>query len=93
MVNLESWENSLAGGQTMTKSQTQKTLTCRSCGTSLSKDDEWWSHTWNEEPDTETVEEAIDREDDGKEFRDWFQETIILCPNCHKEIMLVINDD
>jgi len=69
------------------------TLECFRCDTELSKDDEWWSHSWNEQPAKKTVEEKMERGDDGKEMRDWFNESIILCPGCHKLVAHLLQSD
>jgi len=68
----------------------KKTTQCRRCGCKIVViEDEWWSHRWNEEPSSENVEQALEKPD---EFRDWFQENTILCPDCHKTVIEVILD-
>ena len=63
-------------------------LLCYRCGGALdAQTDEWWSHSWREQPSRENVEKAIDAEDNGTEFRDWFQENFVFCPDCHKRLI------
>jgi hypothetical protein len=62
---------------------------CFVCGDDIHvREDEWWSHSWSEEPALETVEEAIDE----KDFRDWFRENKILCSDCHKQWIRYLQD-
>lgn len=72
------------------KTRTNQHLTdCRRCEKPIMRGDEWWAHRWEEKPNEETVEKAIEDPD----FRDWFQENIVLCSSCHKKVVEVIRDD
>lgn len=56
---------------------------CYRCGTTLDiQEDEWWQYQWQENPSKENVEKAID----DRDFRDWFQENHVLCPDCHEDV-------
>lgn len=62
---------------------------CYRCDTEIDvQEDEWWSHSWEENPSKENVEKKIE----NKEFRDWFRENKVLCPTCHKDIIRVFMD-
>lgn len=61
------------------------TTNCFGCHATIEvQKDEWWSHSWEENPAEETVDEAIEAGDD---FRDWFRKNIVLCPDCHKRLV------
>jgi len=63
-------------------------VNCRRCGVDINaQTDEWWSHRWDENPSEKNVEKALE----DREFRDWFSENIILCGDCHKRVVEVIN--
>lgn len=65
---------------------------CHACDTPIDvQTDEWWSHRWDEQPSRENVEAAIEAEDNGDEFRDWFNENYILCPDCHATVRDVVH--
>lgn len=67
---------------------------CYTCDRTIDvQQDEWWSHSWEEHPDSETVDEAIEAEDDGLEFRDWIKRNYILCPDCHARVRELIGVD
>jgi len=67
-------------------------IDCYRCGRTLdAKTDEWWSHNWREQPAEEAVEKAIELEKEGREMRDWFTENVVLCSDCHKIVVGVIN--
>lgn len=62
----------------------EKTTECYVCRTELDiREDEWWQHSWEENPARETVEKAIEE----TEFRDWVTENKVLCSDCHKEFV------
>lgn len=63
---------------------------CYRCNTKIDvQEDEWWSHRWEEQPSKENVEEAIE----DREFRDWFKKNHVLCPDCHADVVGVVNDE
>lgn len=69
---------------------TQKTTECYVCDTEIDiREDEWWQHSWEENPSRETVEKAIEE----TEFRDWFKENKVFCSDCHKELVDTIEYD
>lgn len=61
---------------------------CRRCEKPIMRSDEWWSHRWDEKPSEENVDKALEDTD----FRDWFCENIVLCPQCHKEVVELIHN-
>lgn len=62
---------------------------CFVCGKPIDvQEDEWWQHSWQENPAGETVEKAMEE----SEFRDWFQENKVLCSDCHKQWIRYIQD-
>lgn len=60
------------------------TVNCYGCHSPVDvHEDEWWSHSWEENPSEENVVKAIEE----TEFRDWFRKNIVLCRPCHKELI------
>lgn len=62
---------------------------CYRCDTEIDvQRDEWWSHGWDEQPSKANIDKARGND----EFRDWFRENITLCPDCHKRVVVIINE-
>jgi len=60
---------------------------CYRCGDEIDvQEDEWWSHSWEEEPSKENIEKALE----DRDFRDWFRENFVLCPGCHEKVIEVV---
>lgn len=63
---------------------------CYRCDTSIDvQEDEWWSHSWEERPSKENIEKAIE----DRDFRDWFRENSVLCPDCHEKVIEVVGGE
>lgn len=64
--------------------ESQQLAECYVCGGDVDvREDEWWQHSWEENPSKENVEKAIEE----TEFRDWFRENKVFCKDCHKLII------
>lgn len=60
---------------------------CYRCGVEIDAgNDQWYQYQWQENPCKELVEKAIEE----REFRDWFQENFVICPDCHDKIQSII---